>query len=58
MVIEQELNIVVQHIICLLHLNELPFRHELCAVDGVTSGQGKYTYNTEQLCVNILLQEA
>ena len=40
-VTEQELNMVVQHIICLLHLNELPFRHELCAVDGVTSGPGK-----------------
>ena len=39
-VVEQELEVVVQHIICLLHLNELPFRHELCAVDGVTSGPG------------------
>jgi hypothetical protein len=39
-IVEQELEVVVQHIICLLHLNELPFRHELCAVDGVTSGPG------------------
>ena len=40
-VVEQELEEVVQHIICLLHFNELPFRHELHAVDGVTSGPGK-----------------
>ena len=40
-VVEQELEVVVQHIICLLHLNELHFRHELCSVDGVTSGPGK-----------------
>ena len=32
-VTEQELEIVVQHIICLLHLNELPFTHEFCSVD-------------------------
>ena len=37
-IVEQELEEVVQHIICLLHLNELPFRHEFCEVDGVTSG--------------------
>ena len=43
-VTEQELGEVVQHIICLLHLNELPFRHELCAVDGVTSGPGMCLY--------------
>ena len=43
-VVEQELELVVQHIVCLLHLNELPFRHELQAVDGVTSGPGKTTF--------------
>jgi hypothetical protein len=40
---ELELEKPVQHIICLLHLNELPFRHELCNVDGVTSGPDSYT---------------
>ena len=44
-VMEQELEKTVQHIICLLHSNELPFRHEFIAVDGTTSGpdafQGK-----------------
>ena len=40
-IVEQELELVVQHIICLLHFNELPFRHELCHVDGVTSGPGR-----------------
>ena len=39
-VVEQELEVVVQHISCLLHLNELHFRHELCTVDGVTSCPG------------------
>ena len=40
-VVEQELEKVVQHVICLLHFNELPFRHELHLVDGVTFGPGK-----------------
>ena len=40
-VTEQELGVPVQHIICLLHLNELHFRHELHNVDGVTSGPGE-----------------
>ena len=40
-IVEQELELVVQHIICLLHFNELPFRHELYHVDGVTSGPGR-----------------
>ena len=34
----QELEEVVQHIIWILHLNELPLCHEFCEVDGVTSG--------------------
>ena len=35
---ELELMIAVQHIICLLHLNELPLRHLFYDLDGVTSG--------------------
>ena len=40
-VVEQELEVVVHHVVCLFHLNELHFRHELCIVDGVTSGPGR-----------------
>ena len=43
-VTEQELGVTVQHIICLLHLNELYFCHELHEVDGVTSGPGKRSF--------------
>ena len=35
---ELELGIPVQHIICLLHLNELPLRHLFYDLDGVTAG--------------------
>jgi hypothetical protein len=30
----------VQHVVCLLHLNELPLRHVLIALDGKTTGPG------------------
>ena len=50
-VVEQELEVAVQHIICLLHLNELHFRHELCAVDGVTAGPGRLTYTSVLMVV-------
>ena len=35
---ELELGIPVQHIICLLHMNELPLRHIFYDLDGVTAG--------------------
>ena len=35
---ELELGLAVQHIICLLHLNELPLRHLFYNLDGVTAG--------------------
>ena len=35
---ELELMLAVQHIICLLHLNELPLRHLFYDLDGVTTG--------------------
>ena len=39
---EQELGKPVQHIICLLHLNELPLRHLFCKIYGVTSGPDSF----------------
>ena len=36
--VEVMLGEVVQHVVCLLHLGELPFRHELEDVDGSTTG--------------------
>ena len=41
-VMEQKLEETVQHIICLLHLKELPFRHEFIAVDCTTSGHDAF----------------
>ena len=35
--VELELGVPVQHVICLLHLNELPLCHLFCNIDGVTS---------------------
>ena len=32
----------MQHIVCLLHLNELPLRHLFCNIDGVTSGPDSF----------------
>ena len=40
--VEQELGLTVQIIICLLHLNELPLRHLFCILDGVTSGPNSF----------------
>ena len=34
---EWELELLVQHIVYVLHLNELPLRHLFYSVDGVTS---------------------
>ena len=39
---EHELGIPVQHIICLLHLNELPLRHLFYDLDGVTAGPNTF----------------
>ena len=36
--LEKRLNIPLQWIICLLHMNELPFRHLFLHIDGSTSG--------------------
>ena len=41
-VMEQELEKTMQHIICLLHSNELPFRHEFIAVDCTSSGHDAF----------------
>ena len=37
-----ELGLAVQHLICLLHLNELPLWHLFCHLDGVTSGPDSF----------------
>ena len=39
--VEVELNTAVQHVVCLLHCNELFFRHQFEEVDGVTLGPDK-----------------
>ena len=39
--VEVELNQAVQHVVCLLHCNELFFRHQFEEVDGVTLGPDK-----------------
>ena len=38
--LELDLGYSVQHCVCLIHLNELPFRHYFIRMDGVTSGPG------------------
>ena len=40
--VELELGFPVQHVVCLLHLNELPLRHLFCNIDGVTSGPDSF----------------
>ena len=37
------LNIEVQHLICLLHTNELPLRHLMNMVDGQTTGPSTFS---------------
>ena len=32
----------MQHVVCLLHLNELPLRHLFCEIDGVTNGPDSF----------------
>ena len=39
---EWQLELPVQHIDSLLHLNELPLRHLFYSVDGVTSGPDSF----------------
>ena len=40
--VELELGVPVQQVICLLHLSELPLRHLFCNIDGVTSGPDSF----------------
>ena len=40
--VEVMLGYPVQHVVCLLHLNELPLRHLMITIDGTTSGPGLY----------------
>ena len=42
--LEMELDYPVQHVVCLLHLNELPLRHYFILLDGTTSGPGTVQY--------------
>ena len=41
-VVEMLLGYPVQHVVCLLHLNELPLCHLFCSIDGVTSGPDSF----------------
>lgn len=41
--LEKRLNKPLQWIICLLHMNELPFQHLFIHIDGATSGPQTFT---------------
>lgn len=41
--LEKQLNKPLQWIVCLLHMNELPFRHLFAHIDGATSGPNTFS---------------
>ena len=48
--LELELGYPVQHVVCLLHLNELHLRHYFIKIDGTTSGPGSLICISLPLC--------
>lgn len=58
--IEEKIDKPLQHAICLLHLNELPFRHLLKTLDGATKGPSTFSGpigTAIQTCENLPLCE-
>jgi len=41
--LEDKLDRPLQWVVCLLHFNELPFRHFFLSIDGLTAGPNKYS---------------
>ncbi|KAK3909792.1 Glycine--tRNA ligase beta subunit [Frankliniella fusca] len=50
--LEEKVGRPLQWIVCLLHFNELPFRHLLIHIDGPTSGPNKFSGPIGQLLPN------